>query len=108
MHQEYDRRHGQVSQHIHLHSIHTRSLPTLSASVYMGADASLCLVFDDVSPSWFAWVFLIGEVVITLSAWQSHCSRFFPVKRSRCTMDDLVKVQSPLSPHRPHTQKPLS
>ncbi|KAM3568486.1 hypothetical protein VYU27_009392, partial [Nannochloropsis oceanica] len=39
--------------------------------------------------SWFAWVFLFGEIVITLSAWQSHCSRFFPVKRTRCTVDDL-------------------
>lgn len=33
--------------------------------------------------SWFAWVFLFGEVVITLASWQSHCSRFFPVKRTR-------------------------
>ena len=47
--------------------------------------------------SWFAWVFLFGEVVITLSAWQSHCSRFFPVKRTRCTVDDLVRPALPPS-----------
>jgi hypothetical protein len=42
--------------------------------------------------SWFSWLFLIGETLIVISSWQSHCSRFFPVKRSICNMDDLAKV----------------
>jgi len=32
-----------------------------------------------------------------ISAWQSHCSRFFPVKRVRVTCDDLVKVDRSLA-----------
>jgi len=46
--------------------------------------------------SWFAWTFLLGETLVMISAWQSHCSRFFPVKREDCVMDELVRVDKNL------------
>jgi hypothetical protein len=53
--------------------------------------------------SWFSWLFLIGETLIVISSWQSHCSRFFPVKRSICNMDDLAKVDSSIGARTPVT-----
>lgn len=47
--------------------------------------------------SWFSWLFIVAETLLTISAWQSHCSRFFPVKRVKCTMDELVRVDKSLS-----------
>lgn len=54
-------------------------------------------VLEELRWNWFKWVLFLAEVFLMLNIWLGHGSRCFPVKRTKCTMDDLVDVDFDLS-----------
>jgi hypothetical protein len=54
-------------------------------------------VLEELRWNWFSWLLFVAEVFLMLTIWLGHASRCFPVKRTKCTMDDLVDADFELS-----------